>query len=39
MTLQRRRSDLPRDFGPLYGALLLLVLGVAFYGLAYWMLT
>ena len=39
MTLQRRRSDLPRDFAPLYGALLILALGVAFYGLACWMLT
>ena len=39
MTLQRRRSDAPRDRSLLYGALLTLALGVAFYGLAYWMLT
>ena len=39
MTLQRRRSDLPRDFALLYGALLILALGVAFYGFVCWMLT
>ena len=34
----RRRSDLPRDFALLYGALFILALGVAFYGLAWWLL-